>query len=412
MKINLSSLLLYLIPLSLCLGSIPLTGELSVSTLKTSDQIFQERVAANNHVGITEQLTGLALWGFIYFIAFLLAIKIFNLYKESNRKIYTLFAFLTLPGIFSLFITQNFLGTLTLSVHLIGTALIGLCSAHLFIHHRDKFIGSIQFIIIIFLIFHLMFSFIMPEYSFSYKGRLQGMTNNPNSLARIALIAIIITFAARKIRHTRILNFSTIFLSSVVLYMTESVTAIVCAIIAWILFFIFARFSFMSRNLNAVSFLIILISPLLMFLITLVFESFLAISSRDSTLTGRTLIWGSALELISLKPIFGWGFANLEGAFEQASLAVTSYHNGYLDILVKGGLTALLFLVTMLITCFNRLKRVSLFDQPFCIIIMMTFMIYNITESTIYTPKNGLWIIFCFILFYVNLYQIKHQKNS
>ena len=411
MKINLSTIFLYLAPISIFLATIPITGNLSLPELQTSDQVYREGIAISNSVGIQEQITGLVLWGFIYLIAFMLASKILISYKKSKQILFLL-ALLIIPPTLSIFITQNFLGTVTVIVHLIGVALIGLCSAHLMINYRDRFLNNMQFAIMLCLLGHIIFSLILPEYSYTLEGRFKGASPNPNTLGRVALIAFLITVGFRKIRPTRILEFLSISVSCLVLFMTQSITAILCAAVGFISIFLFTRVSSLHRNFNLFVLAMIVISPFLYMLITAVLEGLLLISSRDITLTGRTFIWAKAFELISAKPLFGWGFANLAIAFEQTALAVSSYHNGFLDILVKGGFITLACFIALFLKYLGVLRVIFDNDRPFCITFLLIFFLINISESTIFAPKNSFWILFCFVLFYLNLYQIKHQKNT
>ena len=249
MKINLSTIFLYLAPFSIFLATIPITGNLSLPELQTSDEVYREGIAISNSVGIQEQITGLVLWGFIYLIAFMLASKILISYKKSKQILFLL-ALLTIPPTLSIFITQNLLGTLTAIVHLIGVSLIGLCSAHLMINYRDRFLNYMQFAILLCLLGHLIFSIILPEYSYNLEGRFRGASSNPNTLARVALIAFLITIGLRKVRPKRILEFLSISVSCLVLFMTQSITASLCAAVGAILVLLFTRVPSLHRNFN------------------------------------------------------------------------------------------------------------------------------------------------------------------
>lgn len=411
MKINLSTFFLYLAPISIFLATIPTTGNLSLAKLQTIDEVYREGIANSQVVGIQEEITGLVLWGFIYLIAFMLASKILISYRNT-KNVLLMLALLTIPPTLSLFITQNLLGTLSVIVHLIGVALIGLCSAHLMMNYRDRFLNYMQFAIMLCLLGHLIFSLILPEYSYTLEGRFRGASSNPNTIARVALIAFLITIGFRKVRPKRILEFLSISISCLVLFLTQSITAIFCAVFGAISIFLFTRISSLHRNFNLFLLSIVVISPFFYMLISAFLEDFLNISNRDITLTGRTFIWAKAIELISAKPVFGWGFANLAIAFESTNFAVSSYHNGFLDTLVKGGFITLACFIAILLKYLGVLRVIFDNDRPFCITFLLIFFLINISESTIYAPKNSFWIIFCFVLFYLNLYQIKHQKNT
>lgn len=140
---------------------------------------------------------------------------------------------------------------------------------------------------------------------------------------------------------------------------------------------------------------------------------------RDPSLTGRTGIWGFAIESISEKPTLGYGFA----AFWQSPgisylterqfyWSPSTAHNGYLEIALSIGLIGLVLLVWALCVSVrdafhfakNHQDAVGLFPVAF----LVFFMIYNASESIAGNQPNILWILF--IAISVNM--AKWKENS
>lgn len=126
---------------------------------------------------------------------------------------------------------------------------------------------------------------------------------------------------------------------------------------------------------------------------------------RDPSLTGRTGIWGFAIESISEKPVLGYGFA----AFWQSPAIAYSTerqfywspstaHNGYLDIALSIGLTGLVLLILALCIstrdAFYFAKDQQNIIGLFPIAFLVFFMIYNASESISGAQPNILWILF------------------
>lgn len=93
---------------------------------------------------------------------------------------------------------------------------------------------------------------------------------------------------------------------------------------------------------------------------------------RDAGFTGRSLLWENSLELISQKPLFGWGnnaeIIPIWGNF-------FSSHNQLLDVAARGGLLALVFFIGLHVYIFLILGKIPsslaniLFVTIFCFLV-------------------------------------------
>ena len=96
---------------------------------------------------------------------------------------------------------------------------------------------------------------------------------------------------------------------------------------------------------------------------------------KDAGFSGRTIIWDSALSMIVLKPIFGWGV--MESAFSYASIHASHAHNYFLQIVLEGGVVGLCcFVVLVAVICkqLYKSKETSagflLSGLLFCLLVM------------------------------------------
>lgn len=115
--------------------------------------------------------------------------------------------------------------------------------------------------------------------------------------------------------------------------------------------------------------MVILLSSLLLVLLLdldLVNDLLLAVG-KDSTLTGRTQLWSTGLDVFSQYPIFGVGYQAfwVPGAFEEVQKIhsmflgqpINGFHNAYIEVLVALGLFGFsIFILLLVSTLFRSLN--------------------------------------------------------
>jgi O-antigen ligase len=146
---------------------------------------------------------------------------------------------------------------------------------------------------------------------------------------------------------------------------------------------------------------------------------------KDLTLTGRTDIWAVMLELISERPLFGYGF----NAFWQGwDNEVTAYiwrtlewespygHNGFMDLLAELGISGLaVFFLSYVTACIRAIMwlRMTKTVEGLLPLMYLTFIfIYNITESSLLITNSMLWILYVSIIFSMALESEQAKRYS
>lgn len=146
---------------------------------------------------------------------------------------------------------------------------------------------------------------------------------------------------------------------------------------------------------------------------------------KDLTLTGRTDIWAVMLELISERPLFGYGF----NAFWQGwDHEVTAYiwrtlewespygHNGFMDLLAELGISGLaVFFLSYVTACIRAIiwLRMTKTVEGLLPIMYLTFLfMYNITESSLLITNSMLWILYVSMIFSMALESEQAKKYS
>jgi exopolysaccharide production protein ExoQ len=116
---------------------------------------------------------------------------------------------------------------------------------------------------------------------------------------------------------------------------------------------------------------------------------------RSSDLTGRTELWGFTLNMISKRPLLGFGLSGFWMGASEESLSVQSQlgwtpiysHNGYLEILLSLGIVGLLLLLVVVGSGIKRvLARVhsnGSIQDMWPIAFFTFFLVHNLAECTI-----------------------------
>jgi O-antigen ligase len=123
--------------------------------------------------------------------------------------------------------------------------------------------------------------------------------------------------------------------------------------------------------------------------------------SRDETLTGRTDIWRSVLEVAALKPILGTGYGGYWGLHDEFDrhYGVGQSHNGYLDVYLQTGIVGLAALFMFFLEfCGNVRSNLNhAYDWGMfgiCFITMM--LLYNYSEAS-FIVQNYMWTLTVFL---------------
>lgn len=139
----------------------------------------------------------------------------------------------------------------------------------------------------------------------------------------------------------------------------------------------------------------------------------------DLTFTGRTPLWEYVIESIMQRPWLGYGYgafwyvgegtANLLGADSGWSAEVTSAHNGYLNIMLEGGLIALFLCAVPLVMtgygCITLLNRKAadratrwIYAMVFCLLLYIALR--DMMEASLFrshSPSSMIIFLFFFL---------------
>ena len=117
--------------------------------------------------------------------------------------------------------------------------------------------------------------------------------------------------------------------------------------------------------------------------VSTLFSGLFELLGKDASLTGRIYLWEKAINLIKVKPIFGYGLTEHSLIVSTNGQAYSS-HNTVLQILINGGFFSLLMFAIYLFICLKKLNSSkTLFGKSFVCIAVLIMWINGITENMV-----------------------------
>lgn len=233
-----------------------------------------------------------------------------------------------------------------------------------------------------------------------------GVTTGKNPLGVLCLVGSLIfivdlaaSYKERNYDKAQVaVEVCTLIMLFYLLALSNSMTSLLCLIIA--LSIIFSSFlkKHISKVLMAAS--LLYLSGITNALTAEVYETV----GRNATLTGRTGIWETVLRM-QPNPLIGTGYAafwlgdRLEEIFRLFANGPRQAHNGYIEIYLNLGILGLFILILALHSAYKRITSQpcqSSHFRAFSIGFVTIFLIHNITEATFLTI-SPLWFIFLFL---------------
>jgi O-antigen ligase len=275
----------------------------------------------------------------------------------------------------------------------------------------EKVVYLMLNVIKLILIFSFLMIFIFPHRVF-LSGRFEGVLQNPNSLGitcAIFLPLMLWQFLETKKRGSLFF----FFLMLIGLLLSASRNSINASVIA-LGYFIYMR-SMKNKPLilfSSLSFILMLV----WFMQTLAKEFFHVYYRVESisSIGGRIDLWPAALNLITLKPIFGYGFGVEERILYLKNAMLNNQpgsfvHNSYLGMLLQLGIIGLaIFFIPLFVLLLKELFARRDAPVPFLRHALrasfMAGLLCSIFESWVYSVGNAqafpFWIMVMLLVFY------------
>lgn len=249
-----------------------------------------------------------------------------------------------------------------------------------------------------------------------WENTWRGVHNHKNGLGGAAMISVMLMASTAMVTKGRLqLIFGVgAVLSLVLLVASESRTSQILTILALVsmtIAFSFRRYLTLWTILVvllAVSFVLVSYVMLATGLSDPIFE----LLERKTTLSGRIPLWQLVWPAVLDRPWLGYGYVSfwdpearrVVEIARDPTLRFTPFysHNGLIETLLNVGVVGVLLFVGAVIRIFasivSTLQRTpgNILIVPF-VVYTVTFLLYNVTESSILSRDNFMWMIFVMV---------------
>lgn len=339
---------------------------------------------------------------------------------EKNKFLLSLYALGIFSSVWSAWPFESLARSLSSGIFCIS---VGILSALYVIYSNnyriiENVLIDIHIISVILLSALLFISFVNPEISYRYDGRLGGVIIPTNNLGAYCAAIIILAISALKAyKFNKVFIISGV-VSIIVLYLTHSRTSSILALIigGFASLYCSNRNGLFSSNKLRPVLIVLLISfvvAILGFNSDDIIEYLLRDNQIDEFASGsdRTNIWSTVLEHVTISSfVFGHGYAMLTEAGSASYGALTNLthaHNGYLQVFAGLGIIGLMLLFLFIVTIFKfifNIKKRRLISDKSLLYYFVFLLMHNISEASfgfqIY-PQ----LFFFLLLFNATVYQ-------
>ena len=293
-------------------------------------------------------------------------------------------------------------------VHNFGVVFIAIAAALRYRHDPWLFPKHLGYVLGINMMLHVGGVILIPSYTIDWQSRWHGLATTPNTLGALAFTTLwvnaVVLICKKSDRYWPHLLFAG--LAAVTMIGADSVTSMMCSMVAVLLIYLFDRFGKMGVGMNFYVSAIIIVSMSAMIVVmagsAFDFSGLFGMFGRDANLTGRTSVWEDAFKAISMQPLWGWSFDDHAHLIASKGMPYSSYHNGFLDLAVSGGAIAVVLLLLLLGTWameFTRSSRIGSQIAPLSASFVIAYLIHNMSEASFVAPRGQLWQIFLVLLF-------------
>lgn len=308
-------------------------------------------------------------------------------------------------------------------VHFSGFFFISVTAVMAFQRDEEFFFRVLVYVSSISIVSSLLAVAFYPSRGIAEGGRWMGFAYHPNYLGLISLVSVWANRSYlyyKKDSKIRAWSIFIIFLSFLCMYGANSMTSMVLSvgIVFGIPFMI--RLAKQPGIYTVVKLVGILFAFAVVVFAVYVIAPEMAITDalfhvigRKADLTGRTELWEIAKAAIDEKPFLGWSFDSLWSLSSKHMIRYGQFHNGYLDLLVRGGLVGLMFAIYIIVKSLYYLVRLHRVNPKLFVLLSSFFvaiLVHNITEASIVTSTNLLWLLFSILYFMLSRSLVQAQK--
>jgi O-antigen ligase len=246
---------------------------------------------------------------------------------------------------------------------------------------------------------------IVELFIFTEPGDFRGIFAQKNVLGQVMVGGVLAGLHGSRIRGG-FRYACVIALCTTVALMSKSATSIMTIfLLLWL--GMIGRLYLKGRSTRAIATCLAIISLLIVIFVVLNDDLIFGVLGKDSTLTGRTLIWSYVIDNIGEKPILGWGFYGfwspsnpLASQIAEAVGGVVNAHSAILEFLLDFGFVGTAFFLFLWLR--NFILAVKCMNGPAgqlgvsSMLVLIGTSVIGVSEVVLLAPSQ-LWTSLFFI---------------
>lgn len=235
-----------------------------------------------------------------------------------------------------------------------------------------------------------------------------GLTTDKNELGIVACFcsAFFLWTIIKEYRNNKIfIDIVLLFMSLFLLFYgkAQSATATVVFFLGICIFIALSKLKSNPERIGSYIVSAVIVSLLLIPFSGYIFKTISDSLGRSTTLTNRTVLWQSLLDVNPNSPVFGSGYGsfwleiNDHPMWEDFAYVHHQAHNGYLDVYLQIGLVGLFLLIVLIFVTYKNIIKAFVFNFEYCkfrVTLLTMALAHNITEATFLRGTNFLWFLF------------------
>ena len=256
-----------------------------------------------------------------------------------------------------------------------------------------------------------IFYLIAPPYVIDYvshPGAWKGLSAYKNAFGQYMAIAVLLLLLVR-FRQFDWLRYGFLIAAVGLLYLAKSAASLFCTVLIVALMPLWRLVRVKRKQRPAVYAAVAILLASGMYLLTAHTDRVFYMLGRNSSLTGRTQLWGAAWDAIMKRPLLGYGFESFWASLQGEALDVRigagwlaqRSDNGYLDLglgLGMVGIVLFLFVFAQsLARSIDYLKSKSQAIGLWPISYLCFFLLHNMSESTLLTRGDFPSVVFAMV---------------
>ncbi len=305
------------------------------------------------------------------------------------------------------------------SIALLGTTIFGTYLALRF--QPSEFYRLLALVFMLLALESLLLAVFVPHIGTEpyFDGAWRGALGFKNDFGRIMVLsATLFWLLSNKADHLRFVYLGFFALSVFLVIMSQSRSAWVVSFFLLFLIPILIYMQNSSRTFILRALVVIVLCAIIVTLFLLPnLDEFLALINRDTTLTGRTTIWLSAINIGIERPWLGSGYRSFWTESVRGFLILAGHgHNSFLDMWLELGFVGLALFVTTLVIALNQavmqMKRSSGRKAIWPVIFLVYLLMYCMVAKVL--PDHGTitWVLYVVSLLFLSSASTSKQTQN